>query len=353
MPALYHNAVAGYPSCFVYSMVLLGLVVLWRAGEERSPRIIFWMIVAGMLAGLLAAPSLLPSLWALGDSVRAEGMEMSVAAESSMPVAVQVGSMLIGGLAFWCGDFSYFGKVWHGYALASFAAGWWVLMAFVRGRAAWRAWDFFLLGGVILFMLLVSRPEWLAALVAELPLLRSLRWPVKELYLVVFLWHLWAARGSALGLKVVRLGGCAGVCVFVISLLAAGAPTLNEQKASRESLLSGEAELHWSKLREQVPEGQYLVGVLPDAVVQDVTQLLNENMVMSGGGNFFEMFEVPGWTGYSLTLPRSLSERRPAPATATGLFRESQARELEAVGGLILLRRGGENAEGSAGRDLR
>jgi hypothetical protein len=334
--AVAHSAVGGYPSCFAYSMVSLALPLVWRAwkhpaGLVRGP------VRGVVLGGIGALPFLLPALLALDDSVRGGRIPVDIASECRFPLPVLLGSLFGGSLSAQLGEITLFGRLAHAYALGVSAAAGLALLGLLRPPERWNSWDGVLAAGWVLAALLVSRPDWLGQWIQHLPLLGSLRWPHKEMFLAVFWLHLLALRGSWASLRLQLAAAAFGVAVWVMPLVLAGMPSLNEHAPSRALYLSGEAQRHWDAVRALNPP--MLAPALEEDVVEDVAQYPEIPWILLGSHNFPAWAGVRSWTGYSATLPQQLFDRQPPLANVYGVLalRHADAYAAATGGGWLMV----------------
>jgi len=326
--AAFHNAVAGYPSCFIYSMLLLGSFALMKIIWDRDPRLGLHLAGALFVAAILSSPMILPSLFTLAQSTRGSAIPVEIASEHQMPIPVILSSIFFGGGSMFFGTFELFGKSIHAYGLASFAASWLVIASFFRHRRYWGSWDVFLIGLFILCLLLVSRPIWLGNLIYNTPILQGMRWPHKEIFLIVFLLHLWIARGCGLVPKRRNQLAFVGVILFLATLCLAGPPSLNEHAASKKLLLSGEADRYWAQIKKEVSADGQIVPIVPDECLDDISCVLRLPLILTGAANFPAMYGVKSWSGYSATMPKDIFDRKPTAGNVVGMYRKSDTEQV-------------------------
>lgn len=334
--AVFHGAVGGYPSCFLYSMISMGIPLVWRLARE--PRLICRGALPGVvLGGALALPFMLPALLALPESVRGGAIPVEVASECRYPLPVLLGSLFGGSLSAQLGEITLFGRQAHAYALGVSAAAGMALLGLLRPPERWNAWDAVIAAGWVLAALLVSRPDWLGALIQHVPVLGSLRWPHKEMFLAVFWLHLLALRGSWASLRLQLAAAAFGVAVWVMPLALAGMPSLNEHAPSRALYLSGEAQRHWDAVRALNPP--MLAPALEEDEVEDVARYPQIPWILVGSHNFPAWAGVRSWTGYSATLPQQLFDRQPPLANVYGVLalRHADAYAAATGGGWLMV----------------
>jgi hypothetical protein len=334
--AVFHGAVGGYPSCFIYSMISLGIPMAWRLARE--PRWVCRGALPGvLLGGMMALPFLLPALLALPASVRGGAIPVEVASECRYPLPVLLASLFGGSLSARMGEIVLFGKMAHAYALGVSAVAGLAVLGLWRGVGRWSSWDGVLGVGWMLALVLVSRPDVVGEVIHHLPVLSSLRWPHKEMFLAVFWLHLMALRGTQASARLQAVAAGYGVAVWALPLLLAGMPSLNEHALSRALYLSGEARRHWEAVRALNPP--ILAPALEDDVAEDVARYPEIPWILLGSHNFPAWAGVRSWTGYSATLPQQLFQRQPPLANVYGALalRHADAYAAATGGGWLLL----------------
>jgi hypothetical protein len=334
--AIFHALVGGYPSCSFFSFVLAGCGAAALCGIQRSWRPLLRMAAASLIGLLLALPWLLPALTALSESTRAGAIDPAIASEKSMPVAVLVGSFFLSSISMIFGSFELFGIKAHAYALASCAGSWLVLAAIVPRRRN-RIWDIYLGVAAVSLAVLISRPGWLAGLFFHLPLVSSMRWPYKEVFLFLFVLHLWAARGSLLDPKWTHMLAMVGTIFFLVPFMTFGVPSLSAPSESRELVLSGRAADFWREVRPMLDPDTKIVPVMADDLLYDIPVYLKTPGPLVGSHNFPALFRVPSWSGYSATMPRRIFTRKPGAANVFGVYSLSDKARLMAIPGLTLI----------------
>lgn len=330
--AVFHGAVGGYPSCFLYSCLMLVFPVGWRVWKEgwRGAR----HAVAGMaVGGVMVLPFVLPAILALPESVRPGPIPAEVASEGRFVAPVLLASLLVGAPAVWLGEVVLFGVKAHAYALGISWAAAWMWLPLWRRKFAWDGWDVALAGAFGVAFLLVSRPDWLGELIGRVPVLGALRWPHKEMFLVVGVMHLWALRPTLVPGWGQRLAAATGMAFWAVPLLLAGMPSLNAHQLSRELYFSGEAARYWKAWGERL-----YAPLMEERWIEEVEVYPTVPWIMAGSHNFAALWGARCWTGYSATLPRSLFEREPRVGNVYGVLKWEDREEYWAAsrGGVAL-----------------
>lgn len=320
--AVFHAAVGGYPSCFLFSMLSLAFPLAWKAHVDGWRRL--GPPVLGMVAGaVLVLPFFLPSIRALSDSLRSGSIPVEVASEGRFALPVLLASLGGGSISARFGEISLFGKLAHAYALGISALGAVALLSFYRRRGAWSSWDGVLGLGFLFGALWVSRPDWFGQFLFHLPVLGALRWPYKEMFVLVFWMHLFALRGTLFSPRLVGVTAVSALVVFSLPFVFAGSPSLNEHALSRRFYFSGEAQSHWERLRAQDPP--LVVPALSSDDLGDITRYPSYPWIMMGSHNFTALWGVRSWTGYSATMPRRIFEREPRMGNVYGVLKIEDA----------------------------
>lgn len=335
--AVFHSVIGGYPSCFLYSMVMVGALALWLGVHDRDAKTFARNCGGLALGGLLALPLVWTPLAALGESVRSGAIPVEIASDGRLPWGVAMGSVFFSSGSIVFGDYELFGQAAHAYALISFAAAGCFLLAWFRPKGDWSVWDAVLVVGMAVALLLVTRPDWLGRLLAELPFFRSLRWPHKEVVLVLFAMHLFAARGTVVPVKWRRLTGFAFVLVFLAPLVFFGPPSFNEHALSRRLYFEGTAVGVADQIRNRLAPGERVVSGLPDSFLERAPTDPGVPWILLMSHNFPALWEIPGWAGYSATLPRRIYERTPPLANVFGNLPLSEEGNGETASGVRVL----------------
>jgi len=334
--ATFHSLVGGYPSCSLYSFILAGGAALFLVKIKGAWQPLLRTAVAFALALLIALPWLLPAFEALSDSTRAGAIDPAIASERAMPFPVLMGSFFLSSIGMVFGSFDLFGVKAHAYGLASCAGAWLVLVAVIP-RERNRIWDIFLIVASILLALLIGRPPWLAQILFHVPLVGGFRWPYKEVFLFLFILHLWAARGTLLESKWVPIMGIIGTIFFLCPLVTFGPPSLSAPSHSRDLVLSGKAADFWANAKDTINPSTLIVPVMADEFLYDIPVYLKTPGPLLGSHNFPALFKIPSWSGYSATLSQKLFFREPRAANVFGVYSLSDKARLMAIPSLTLI----------------
>ena len=155
---------------------------------------------------------------------------------------------------------------------------------------------------IVLLVLLVVRPLFITEAMAQMPILRSMRWPFREILQLLFFFHLllvirpWA--GSAVFQNRIA---CFSLALFVLPLFFTPPLSLNPLNADRTALLSGQADRFWRAVKAQLRPGDEIATIIPDPLWQKACGEIP--YAMTGTADFPAYFQVRCLSGYSQTAP--------------------------------------------------
>ena len=174
-----------------------------------------------------------------------------------------------------------------------------------------------------LVFLLVVRPAVLAQVMHSLPVLRSMRWPFREILQFDFFFHLFLlarAPGSfARWLPAVALFSLA---VFVAPLPFSSVPTLNPLFLDRAAIFSGGAERFWARAKAQLQPTDEIATVIPRRMWRDDSGSIPYSLL--GTADFPIYFQVRSISGYSAAAPLDQLPLQTVPAYWFGAFDDEQ-----------------------------
>jgi hypothetical protein len=335
--AVAHSLMAGHLSgCVV--MLLFGALFALAWSHHSSSWMPLWRFACGSLLILaLASPLLLLALEGWSSSSRNASFDPRQALVLRVPLPVLLGGWLVGPLAAVGGDLF----------LANFALSLCLAVAFshtalsslfTRGPSRVPGLERVLLGLMVLTALLVVRPLWLQQVLSDVPLVRSLRFPFREVWLFHFWTMLWLAlRLPRLSPRAMRLSACSGTLLVALSLLPFGPPSFTQMSADRDALISGRAFRFWDGVRAELPAGSRVLGVMENAVME--AQQDEVPSALLGAYNYPALFDVPGASGYVILGLESGARRRGDVRGPSGMWTPTSARQkLQKEPNLVLMR---------------
>ena len=175
------------------------------------------------------------------------------------------------------------------------------------------------LGIAALAALLVIRPQAVNHVMAHLPLLRSLRWPFRQIVEFQFFLHLFLVLRPLDGSPWFRRGLVAtGVLIFLVPLPFLPPPTFGPMKLDRALLFSGAADAYWTGVKTQLGPGDVIVTAADPTLLEGNVPLVPFTLL--GTANYPALFQIRNASGYSLTVPRAELYLQVSPTTNMGVF---------------------------------
>ena len=309
--ALLYAIFGGHMHLFTVLLVFASLTILLAAWVRRSARPVLVWIGAGLLTLLLILPLLWPSLLGFSQTTRSAGLGVDEASNNNVPLAALALSFvtgpvcheLVGGIRIDQSDPVY--NLAIAFALVNLP-----LVGLIAWKRRWNALETGLLALGLIAAVCIARPLWLAEVLARLPLLKSLRWPFREIAVLNFFAHALflicfapLSLGSRAASRTMLACATAGTVVFALVFLCA-APTFWLFEPDRRLIISGEADRYWNKLKET----HGLQPGFPRFVIQSQPQVLMPArpavpFVLLGAFNYASLFRVRNVIGFSVTPP--------------------------------------------------
>jgi len=197
-----------------------------------------------------------------------------------------------------------------------------LLVAIMRG--GWRSKRTrVLLLIVAALAVLIWRPHWMGEIFESLPVIRSTRWPFREIIVLLFFVHLLFIYNY----RPLPRRWNATQWVFawlpMLLLLRAGPPTMGSVELSRKLIISGAADSYWTAMGP-------LSSKLPSVAATDLDTSggidASAPYPLLPSHNFPALFGVRSVSGYSTGTPLWLDPHRIFPPTLTGIFSLDEAR---------------------------
>ena len=317
-----------------------GLLAAVAAVQRRWQPILVWA-GAGALVLVLASPVLIPALTGFGQDRRSAGLPVQWASFQRVPLLPLVESFLLGPLSPASQENDIIDTSDHLYALTiAFSLVNIPLLAALACRRRWSGVELCLLGGALCTVVNIVRPRWLAEVYTHLPMLRSLRWPFREIATLHFFTHalfLFIFQPVLTGVRrlAALVSGAAGLLVYALVFLCA-APTFWLFGPDRRLLISGEADRYWTALKTSG-------GLRPGAsfIVEAAPELLGHwrpavPFIVLGGFDHASTFRVHNLAGFSpspppATLRELMQEIRTKPYFWGGVYNHEAAMNMMAA----------------------
>lgn len=290
---LIYTLLVGHLSPFlmtVFFLTVFSLLLCWVEGNFKP--LARWGLGL-VLAILVASPLLFPAAQGFLASPRNASFRQGITSASAVPVSTMLCAYFGGYIGVLLGSGTgLFGRDLI-YGLASAAANWGV---FASRKVRWTRLQIAIVALVGLVMLFVSRPGWLDAIVIQIPLYRSLRWPFRELFVLVFLSHLWIAlRPVTLSRFAFLSTTGAGVALFLLSFAIVPPWSFSMLPLDRQLLMSGQASAYWKQVKPLIGEGNRMFCMVSPAGTKDHEKEIPYSLL--GANNFPALFGVPSISG--------------------------------------------------------
>jgi hypothetical protein len=323
-----HHLLGGHLASTVSNTLFLTLFAVGVSLLRRRALPLLCWLGGYALAVLILSPLLVPAAEGFADSGRAAGLSAASMSQFSMPAILLPCSYFLGVFSYFLGIKYGFGfcPPWYAAAFASCAAAW-VIFPAVVSRAPWRGLEILCLGLVGLAALMVVRPAWISEIMLHLPVLRSMRWPFREILQLQFFLHLFLILRPLGGPPLFqRVTIIAGIFIFVCPLFFLAAPSFHPMEVDRQLLFSGVSENYWKKVKGLLAPGEVIVPVLNPNLTMAGRYVAPLSLI--GACDYPILFQVPSATGYSPTVPRNQLYLHVPPQTNTGIYFPGQEAEI-------------------------
>ena len=321
-----HQILGGHPLAIISNTIFLSLfafgVSLWR----RSWLPLGCWIAGYALALLFILPLFLPMMEGFLSSSRAQGVPVYDMAQNNIPPLLFPSSVFLGMALLYIHSPAH-AHVTYTIAFGSCAAAWCLIPA-LSSRARWRGLDLISLALVLFGAFMVGRPLWVSEVMAHVPVLKSMRWPFREIVQFQFFLHLFLlVRRPGLKPSFRRFTVLFSASLMVLPLfLYALPPTLNAMPMTRELLFSGDFDRYWDRVRPLFKPGDRFVVLLSyDNYVEDRFERPN---CLFASFNFASLARVVNASGYSHTVPVDQLYLKTEPFFPNGTYEISQRAEL-------------------------
>ena len=290
-------------------MIFAALTVVLAAIVQRRVRPILVWAGAGLVTLILILPLLWPAIVGFSQTSRSAGVSTAVQSADNialpaLSVAFLLGPLcqgLVGGIPIDLSDPTY--NLAIAFALVNLP-----LVGFLVWKRGWNALEIGLAALALLTMVFIARPHWLAEIFSSLPLLKSLRWPFREIAVLHFFTHaLFLVAFRPLTRRPARttvLAGCAGGMLAFALVFLCTAPTFWLFEPDRRLIISGEADRYWDALKENhgLDSGprRFVVEAEPPVLMRYRSSV---PFSLLGGFNFASLFRVHNVDGFSVTPP--------------------------------------------------
>jgi len=304
--ATLHQFVASYAAMTISNTLFLTLFAVGIARCRKSYTSLFIWCAGNVIAYLLLSPFLAHVLNGFAHSIRSQGLSVYMASVFSVPPTTLLFSFFLGNwtepLTKALGDpglvtlqFPYLSSL-----LACAAA--WCLVPALFSPAKWQPIEKLCLAMAAFIMVLVLRPDYINQVLLHIPVLKSIRWPFREILQLLFFIHLLLIlRPPVANVGTRRLIVTYSVAMFLLPIPFMRAPSLNPRDIDRQAVLSGDGDRYWNQVRTLLKPGDQIGTVIDRNILWVHGGALPYTYL--GTANFPALYRIPCISGYSTTSP--------------------------------------------------
>ncbi len=322
-----HQFVSSYAGMTLSNTLFLTLFAIGIARCRRSPQAFFIWFAGNAVGYLLIAPFLLRVLDGFGHSIRLRGLTHDLSSVFAVTPTTFAFSFFLGNwtepLVKALGDptlaslnFPYLSSL-----LPCAAA--WCLVPALSGPAKWQPVEKLCLALAAFIMVLVIRPDYINQIIQYIPLLKSMRWPFREILQFLFFIHLFLILRPPLpNVAVRRLVLGYSLAMFFLPLPFIRVPSLNSLTIDRQAVLSGDGERYWNQVRALLKPGDQIGTIIDRNVLRAHAAVIPYTYL--GMANFPALYRIHCISGYSNTSPTDQLPLTTPPEFWFGAFSPAQ-----------------------------
>jgi hypothetical protein len=326
-----HQFVGSYAGMTISNSLFLTFFAAGMAVGERSFRPIFTWCTGNLMGYLIISPFLLRVLDGFSHAYRIIGFHAEALTEFNEPASIVP-------FSFFCGNWTEpLAKLQGDTTLTSLpipylsglfacAAAWCLVPALV-GSARWRPMEILCLMIAGFILLWIIRPYALAVALQHVPLLRSLRWPFREILQFTFFIHLLIIlRPSFENRRLRWLVPLLSLAMFLLPLPFIRPPTLDPLLADRKAVISGDGDLFWNRVRPLLKSTDQTATVIDWQTWNAYRPEIPYSYL--GTAAFPSLYRVHCLSGYSTTSPIDQVPLTTKPSFWFGAFDPTQVNTI-------------------------
>ncbi len=214
---------------------------------------------------------------------------------------------------------------WYAAAFASCAAAWVIVPAAVS-RARWRALEVLCLGLIGLAVLLVIRPAWLGEGMTHIPVLRSMRWPFREILQLQFFFISSSSSGHWEGRRLFSASPFSSALALFVCPLFFFRAVIQLDGRRPPSRFFRRCDALLDKVKSLLKPGEVIVPVISPSL--GMMDRYRAPYSLIGAYNYPALFEVTAATGYTLTVPRDQAYLSTQSALNNGIYAPAQETDI-------------------------
>jgi hypothetical protein len=242
-------------------------------------------------------------------------------------------TMTVGPLGSWYAQLNHIGvtEVSRGLIASGFSIMNYVFLmslgTMIRKRGL-QPFSWVMVGLLLVAVLMITRPDWLGGLLVHIPIIRSLRWPFRELWVLLFATHVFLLFESRwlgpIGRPALVAAG-AVVCGFLLLLPP---PTLGSFAVDRRLLFAGVPQRYWTDLQSRHGKARGVIVGMDTIRLQPPRGRIPFTLL--GTHNFGSLFGFTSAMGYTFipSIRRVSADDPEEPFHAGGMFTVPDARRI-------------------------
>lgn len=318
----------GHVHPFIYMCLIAAVMAGVVAWHQRSWSPIQRLAAGAILTALVAAPILIPALFGFASSVRQGAMSQGMVMLSRLRPAEllisiffgPVGAPIVPDMQVHSSEHTFSSSI--AFSLVNIP-----LLFVLIGKRRWSRLEFGLIGMLLMIGLFITRPVVLQHVLDQLPLLRSLRWPFREVANLNFVLHTMALLNlTAFSHPRVRMGFVIGAAMFGVAVFGAP-PTFNPMHIDRELVIEGRPQAFWAQMKTHLGERPHIIVSGPLFFTYGKAMQFVPFSFL-GAYNYASMLGIVNHSGYSTTQTGTLGMTEPAPYHLGGIYHPGDAEEI-------------------------
>jgi hypothetical protein len=301
-----HEILGGHLAPTISTSLFFSVFAVGLTIQRKSLQPALCWGIGTLAAIVIVLPLLVPALTGFSESLRARGVSTDDMQAYNIPALSLPVSLLFGAALWWKQLFlahppppptgTYI------LALGSSAAMWCMLPA-LAGRGPWRPFERLVLGMIVIVGFLVCRPRFVIDVMSHLPILKSMRWPFRELLQFQFFVHLFLLlRRPGFTAPTRRRLALFGTFIYVVPAFTYSLPpTFNSMNWDRRLVLSGQDQVYWARVRPFLKPTDRVAVLIPRPLFD--SDRFDEPYSLLGTYNYACIEGIINTSGYSATTP--------------------------------------------------
>ena len=300
-----HQLLGGHLAPTVSTSLFFSVFAAGVAWQRRSWQPLLCWGAGNLVAILLVLPLLIPAMEGFSESLRARGVPMDDMQAYNVP-AISFPVSIFLGMALWWTHATH-PELVNAHATYILAAGScaaiWCIIPAIAGRGTWTRMELLVLGMIAFAGFLVCRPTFVIELMTHVPILKSMRWPFRELLQFQFFVHLFLLlRRPGYSPNVRRRLAIFSAAIYALPLFTYHLPpTFNSMNWDRRLVISGKYREFWAHVHPLLKPTDR-VGVLIPRRVFDSNRF-DIPYSLLGTYNYACIDGIINTSGYSSTTP--------------------------------------------------